>query len=151
VLPFLGTCYGGPMDKIERFGVSMSPDLLKSFDKRIGEKGYATRSEAIRDIVRDYLVQGEWEDAGGEVVGAVTIVYDHETHELGEALTDLQHDSHRAVICSTHVHLDERNCLETVVLRGSSALVHRIAERLIATRGVKHGKLVCTTTGRGIS
>jgi CopG family transcriptional regulator, nickel-responsive regulator len=136
------------MDKIERFGVSMSAELLTLFDERIREKGYATRSEAIRDIVRDYLVEGEWEDHAGEVVGTVTIVYDHHTHELGEALTDLQHDSHEAVICATHVHLDEHNCLETVVLRGNSQLVRQIADRLISTRGVKHGKLVCTTTGR---
>ena len=139
------------MEKIERFGVSMSADLLGMFDERIREKGYANRSEAIRDIVRDYLVEGEWEDHGGEVVGTVTIVYNHGAHELGEALTDLQHHSHDAVICSTHVHLDEHNCLETVVLRGSSEHVRGIAERLIAIRGVKHGKLVCTTTGRRIS
>lgn len=138
------------MENIERFGVSMGAELLRAFDERIREKGYANRSEAIRDIVRDYLVQGEWEDSAGEVVGAVTIVYDHETHELGDALTDLQHGSHEAVICSTHVHLDERNCLETVVLRGPSALVTQIADRLISTRGVKHGKLICTTTGKGI-
>jgi len=139
------------MDKIERFGVSMSAELLALFDERIREKGYATRSEAIRDIVRDYLVEGEWEDHLGEVVGTVTIVYDHHTHELGEALTDLQHGSHEAVICATHVHLDAHNCLETVVLRGTSDLVRRIADRLISTRGVKHGKLVCTTTGQRIS
>jgi CopG family nickel-responsive transcriptional regulator len=139
------------MDKIERFGVSMSAELLSLFDQRIREKGYATRSEAIRDIVRDYLVEGEWEDHEGEVVGTVTIVYDHHTHELGDALTDLQHESHEAVICATHVHLDQHNCLETVVLRGDSILVRQIADRLISTRGVKHGKLVCTTTGKRIS
>jgi CopG family transcriptional regulator, nickel-responsive regulator len=139
------------MDKIERFGVSMSAELLTLFDERIREKGYATRSEAIRDIVRDYLVEGEWEDHSGEVVGTVTIVYDHHTHELGEALTDLQHGSHEAVTCATHVHLDAHNCLETVVLRGTSELVRQIADRLISTRGVKHGKLVCTTTGQRLS
>ena len=139
------------MDRVERFGVSMSADLLASFDRRIREKGYANRSEAIRDIVRDYLVEGEWEDHAGEVVGTVTIVYNHGTHELADALTDLQHGAHGAVVCSTHVHLDEHNCLETVVIRGTNKLVRQIAERLIATRGVKHGKLVCTTTGRGIS
>jgi len=139
------------MEKLERFGVSMGNDLLRSFDRRIREKGYGTRSEAIRDIVRDYLVEGEWEDHSGKVVGTVTIVYDHGTRELSDALTDLQHTSHQAVICSTHVHLDEHNCLETVALRGSSDEVRKIAEKLIATRGVKHGKLVCTTTGQKIS
>ena len=139
------------MEKTERFGVSMSADLLASFDRRIREKGYANRSEAIRDVVRDYLVEREWEDHAGEVVGTVTIVYGHGTHELADALTDLQHAAHGAVICSTHVHLDEHNCLETVVIRGSSGFVRQIADRLIATRGVKHGKLVCTTTGKEIS
>ncbi|MDO8683264.1 MAG: nickel-responsive transcriptional regulator NikR [Armatimonadota bacterium] len=139
------------MDKIERFGVSMKAELLQAFDNRIREKGYATRSEAIRDIIRDYLVEGEWEDQSGEVVGTVTIVYDHGTHELSDALTDIQHSNHRAIICATHVHLDEHNCLETVVIRGSSKEIRSIAERLIATRGVKHGKLMCTTTGRRIS
>jgi CopG family transcriptional regulator, nickel-responsive regulator len=138
------------MDRVERFGVSMNAELLQSFDDRIREKGYGNRSEAIRDIVRDYLVEGEWEDHSGEVVGAVTIVYDHAVHELGEALTDLQHHNHQAIVCATHVHLDEHNCLENVIIRGSGAVVRGIAEKLIATRGVKHGKLVCTTTGRGI-
>jgi len=138
------------MEKLERFGVSIGSDLLRSFDKRIREKGYNSRSEAIRDIIRDYLVEGEWEDHAGEVVGTVTIVYDHGTRDLADALTDLQHHSHHAVICATHVHLDEHNCLETVVIRGSSDEVRQIAERLIATRGVKHGKLVRATTGKGI-
>lgn len=139
------------MDKVERFGVSMNADLLASFDERIRQKGYSNRSEAIRDIVRDYLVEAEWENHQDEVVGTVTIVYSHGTHDLSDELTDLQHHAHGAVICSTHVHLDEHNCLETVVIRGASSEVRAIAERLISTKGVKHGKLVCTTTGRGIS
>jgi CopG family nickel-responsive transcriptional regulator len=135
---------------IERFGVSMGGMLLRQFDRIIRAKGYRSRSEAIRDIVRSYLVGEEWARGRSQVVGTVTIVYDHETRELGEALTHLQHEHAGAVICSTHVHLDRHNCLEVVVLKGRPADVQAIADRLISTRGVKHGQLVCTTTGARI-
>jgi CopG family nickel-responsive transcriptional regulator len=138
------------MEETERFGVSMNERLLKQFDKCIQRKGYQSRSEAIRDIVRDYLVASEWERGEGEVVGTVTIVYDHHTRELSRVLTDLQHDFHQSVICATHVHLDAHNCLEVIVVKGASEEVRAIADQLIGTRGVKHGKLVCTTTGRGL-
>ncbi len=101
--------------------------------------------------MRDYLVEGEWEDADGQLIGTVTIVYDHHTRELSSALTGLQHESHDHVICTTHVHLDAHNCLEVIVLKGTAEQIRIIAERLISTRGVKHGKLVCTTTGQGLS
>lgn len=139
------------MEPLERFGVSMPADLLRQFDELISRKGYANRSEAIRDIIRDHLVEDEWQDDSAMVVDAVTIVYDHRTHELADALTDLQHENHEAIVCATHVHLDQHNCLETIVIRGAGGMVRHIADRLIAAKGVKHGKLVCTTTGRGIS
>lgn len=135
---------------LTRFGVSIPGQLVEAFDKRIHAKGYSTRSEAIRDIMRDYLVEGEWERSQGAVVGTITVVYDHAIHDLTHALTDLQHHFHNAVLCSTHVHLDQHNCLEVIVVRGKSAEVTAIADRLISTRGVKHGKLVCTTTGRDL-
>ncbi|MDI6828710.1 MAG: nickel-responsive transcriptional regulator NikR [Armatimonadota bacterium] len=138
------------MRKVVRFGVSMPEELLESFDKRIQSKQYRTRSEAIRDIVRDYLVEGEWEHEEGQVVGTVTIVYDHETRELSNVLTGLQHRFHDAICCTTHVHLDEHNCLEVIVVKGSAKQVRTIADKLISTRGVKHGKLVCTTTGNSL-
>jgi len=138
------------METVERFGVSMSPQLLDRFDKLIARKGYATRSEAIRDIVRNYIVESEWESSDADVVGTATIVYDHATHDLTDTLTDLQHEHCAEIVCTTHVHLDEHNCLETVVMRGPSAAVRGIAERLISTKGVKHGKLVCTTAGQGL-
>jgi len=135
------------MSSLVRFGVSLPRELVDAFDARIRRKGYGNRSEAIRDIMRDYLVAGEWEGDEGPVVGTVTIVFDHETRELTHVLTDLQHRFHAAIICATHVHLDEHNCLEVIVVKGSSSQVRAIGERLISTRGVKHGKLVCTTTG----
>jgi CopG family nickel-responsive transcriptional regulator len=136
------------MPKVTRFGVSIPAELVQSFDALIRSKGYRTRSEAIRDMMRDHLVEAEWESAETEIVGTVTIVYDHEVRELPQSLTGLQHESHGTVICSTHVHLDHHNCLEIIVLKGSAEDVRAIADRLISTKGVKHGKLVCTTTGR---
>ena len=138
------------MPGVDRFGVSIPHDLARAFDERIRAKGYRNRSEAVRDMMRDFLVEGEWESGPGEVVGTVTIVYDHETRELTHAITDLQHHFADSIVCATHIHLDEHNCLEVVVVRGSGEQVRTIADRLISTRGVKHGKLVCTTTGKGL-
>lgn len=138
------------MPQVERFGVSMDKSLLASFDRRIRKAGYTNRSEAVRDIVRNYLVEEEWQDEALEVVGTVTLVYNHHQRELDHALNDLQHQFHDAITCATHVHLDEHNCLEVVVIRGSSKDVSAIGERLISTKGVKHGKLVCTTSGKKI-
>ncbi len=136
---------------VVRFGVSLPRQLIDAFDRRLRAKGYRSRSEAIRDIIRDYLVAGEWEGHAGPVVGTITVVYDHATRDLTHVLTDLQHHFHGAIACTTHVHLDEHNCLEVIVVKGSSGQVQAIADRLISTRGVKHGKLVCTTTGRSLS
>lgn len=134
------------MEQVERFGVSMPAALLEKFDQTIAEAGYANRSEAIRDIVRDYLVQQRWELPEARVVGTITLVYDHHTRELEASLTELQHDHHETILCSTHVHLDAHNCLEVIAVRGESAEVQHIAQRLLSTRGVKHGGLTATAT-----
>jgi CopG family nickel-responsive transcriptional regulator len=139
------------VEPVKRFGVSMDAELLRHFDRLSQRKGYKTRSEAIRDLVRQAIVQEEWEAADAEVVGAVTIVYDHHRHDLVDALQELQHHAHDAVICNTHVHLDARNCLENIVLKGRSGAVRRLADQLISTKGVKHGGLVSTTTGRKLT
>ena len=133
---------------MERFGVSMERELLEQFDTLLAREGYVSRSEAIRDLVRARLVEQEWERPTASVVATITVVYEHSAHELGRVLTEMQHHYHGVIICSTHVHLDEENCLEVVVLKGRSGRVREIADRLISTRGVKHGKLVCTTTGK---
>lgn len=138
------------MSELERFSVSMEASLLEAFDTLIARKGYTNRSEAVRDVVRDYLVQHEWQDENQEVVGAVTLVYDHHLRELTHALIELQHHAEADVICSTHVHLDEHHCLEVIVLRGQAGNVRQVADRLIGTRGVKHGRLMTTTTGKGL-
>ncbi len=135
------------MANVERFGVSMEPELLGKFDDLISERGYTSRSEAIRDLVRQEIVTEEWDNPEAEVIGTVTIVFEHHTHELSHVLAELQHSSHDCIICSTHIHMDAHNCLEVIILRGKSAKVTEIANTLISTRGVKHGKLVSTTIG----
>jgi CopG family nickel-responsive transcriptional regulator len=136
------------MSRISRFGVSIDSQLIKKFDSLIGRKGYATRSEAIRDMIRDTLVEQEWESGKRETVGTITLVYNHHTRELEHALTDMQHRSFHQIISALHVHLDAHNCLEVLVVKGSSREIKNIADRLIGTRGVKHGKLTMTTTGK---
>lgn len=138
------------MGKLTRFGVSLPCDLVESFDKGIRGKGYKTRSEAIGDLMRDFLVDAQWGRGDDSVVGTVTIVYDHEKHGLADTLTGLQHEHHHAIVCTTHIHMDEHNCLEVLVVRGSTDEVRKIADRLISTTGVKHGKLVCSSTGAHI-
>lgn len=135
------------MSELMRFGVSMEARLLKQFDDLIGRKGYRNRSEAVRDLVRNALVEDRWGRDDEAVVGTVTIVYDHHTRELAEKLTEHQHSHHDAVISALHVHLDTHFCLEVVVVKGTAGEVRRIADELIGTRGVVHGKLVSTTTG----
>ncbi len=133
---------------IRRFGISLDSSLLKNFDSSISKKGYANRSEAIRDLIRDDLVKEEWNDGSKETVGTITIVYSHDTRELLSILTDIQHEFHNSVMSSTHVHLDSHNCLEVLIVKGKGKDIKRIADRLIGTKGVKHGKLSLTTTGR---
>ncbi|MCD6360448.1 MAG: nickel-responsive transcriptional regulator NikR [Armatimonadetes bacterium] len=132
------------MSELERFGVSMPGHLLEAFDQLIEEAGYASRSEALRDVVRDFLVARRWDIPEGEVVGTITLVYDHHTRGLEHTLTSIQHDAEATVICSTHVHLDHHNCIEVIVVAGNSVEVRKLANRLISTRGVKHGQLSCT-------
>jgi len=132
-----------------RFGVSINSELLNKFDKLIKSKGYVNRSEAIRDLIRDYLVEYEWEE-DIETMGSVTLVYDHHVRELTESLTSLQHDYHSSIISSMHVHIDEHNCLEVILIMGKGSKVKEIADRLISTKGVKHGKLTMTTTGKSL-
>lgn len=139
------------MPALERFGVSMEEELLARFDDLTAARGYPSRSEALRDLVRQELVRAEWDDPAAEVVGTLTVVYEHHEHDLSRTLADLQHAHHDSIICSTHVHLDAHNCLEVIVLRGPSGQVKTIADTLLSTRGVKHGQLVSTTTGKDVT
>jgi CopG family nickel-responsive transcriptional regulator len=133
-----------------RFGISLEKSLLIGFDSLIKKKGYASRSEAIRDLIRGSLVKEEWEYGNKDTVGAISIVYSHDTRELSDTLTDIQHNFHSSVVSSLHVHLDHHNCLEVIVVKGKGREIKKIADRLIGTRGVMHGKLSLTTTGKGL-
>ena len=139
------------MSKLIRFGVSMDQDLLGKFDRLISRRKYVNRSEAIRDLVRNTLIETDWEKGSGESVGAVTLVYNHEEMHVSDRLLHAQHEHTSSVISSMHVHLDEDHCLEVIVLKGNSAEIRHIADDLIGSRGVKHGKLVMTTTGQGLA
>ncbi len=139
------------MTNLERFGVSVEHEILSRFDELIKERGYSSRSEAIRDLMRQEIVKTEWADPDNEVVGSITVVYEHHEHELANTLADLQHQHFGSIICSTHIHLDAHNCLEIIVIRGRAEEVQAVANALISTRGVKHGQLVCTTTGEHVS
>ncbi|MBM7623589.1 nickel-responsive transcriptional regulator NikR [Sporohalobacter salinus] len=138
------------MDELVRFGISMKESLLEKFDDSIVNKGYSNRSEAIRDLIRNRLVENEWEDEEKEVAGTVTLVYDHHTSGLSDKLNSIQHNVHHLFLSTTHIHLDHHNCLEVLVVKGKVEKVRNIAERLIGVKGVKHGKLTITSTGKDL-
>jgi len=137
------------MKEIVRFGVSLEKELLHKFDSLIGEKKYPNRSEAIRDLIRENLVKREW-IKGEKVAGVIALVYDHHKRELVNTLTDIQHHYHSLIISTQHIHLDEDNCLEVVVVRGKPKEVESLADRLKATKSVKHSSLIMTTIGKQI-
>ena len=137
------------MSNLARFSISVESDLLARFSALAEKRGWENRSEAIRDLMREALVREEW--AGDEeIVGTLTLVYDHHRRELADRLTGLQHDHHELILSTLHVHLDHDNCLEVIAVRGRAAQVQQIADALLAVRGVKHGRLTATTVGKKI-
>lgn len=141
-------------EELVRFGISMAAPLVRDLDTWRKGRGYANRSEAIRDLVRDALVETRWEQEGesdGEMVGVVSIVYDHTTRQLSDHLTDMQHHAHHISQATLHIHLNADHCLEVIVLRGPRADVAELANHLISTKGVLHGKFIPTTTGENLT
>jgi len=136
------------MGSAARYTISMDERLLKKFDSHIARKGYANRSEAIRDLIRDSLVAEEWGKGNEKVAATVTLVYNHHASDLSDRLTEIQHHHGGLVVASTHVHLDNDNCLEVIILRGKNRAVRSLSEQLIALKGIKHGKVVLTTEGK---
>jgi CopG family nickel-responsive transcriptional regulator len=132
-----------------RFGISIPKTLSKKFDQLIRKKKYSNRSEAIRDLIRKVLVEEEVQ-GNVEVVAVVNLLYDHHKRKVSERLTELQHQHHQLVLSSMHVHLDHNNCLETIVMKGMSREVKQLADLLISSKGVKHGNLNFTSTGRNL-
>jgi CopG family transcriptional regulator, nickel-responsive regulator len=133
------------MTDLSRTGVSIDAGLLKQFDQSIQSRGYANRSEALRDLIRDHLVATSVLAPDAEVVGTVTLIYDHHSRLLPEKLTDIQHQHHEAIISTVHAHLDHDTCLEVVVVKGESKLIQTLADLLISTKGVQHGRLVMSS------
>lgn len=137
------------MSDLVRFGVSIEAELLAYFDEEIKKKGYGSRSEAIRDLIRERKVEDEWED-DRETVGTITMVYDHHTRDLSANLTHIQHSFQGDIKSVLHIHLDHHNCLEVLVVQGQGRLLKQFADQLVSIKGVKHGKLTMTTTGEEI-
>jgi len=131
-------------ETVNRYSITVPRSLMDAFDERIQGRLYTNRSEAIRDLLRDALVEERWGRDDALVMGTLTVVYDHHQRELSRKLTHLQHDAHDLVVCTTHVHLDHHHCLEVIVMRGASSEVREVADAIIGTRGVIHGKLVST-------
>jgi CopG family nickel-responsive transcriptional regulator len=135
------------MGQLSRIGVAIDSELLEKFDSMIAQRGYTNRSEAFRDIIRGELVEKAWQSPESPVVGTVTLVYDHHVRLLNEKLTSLQHDFHHSILSTLHVHLDHDHCLEVLVVRGKAGEVQKVADTLISTKGVKHGRLTITSSG----
>ncbi len=136
--------------ELMRFGISLPQNLMEQFDAHITKRGYSNRSEAIRDLIRERLIEEEISN-DHPAVGILHILYDHHQRTLTEKLTELQHQHFNQVISSTHIHLDHDHCLEAIILKGSARDLQQLADRILATKGVKHGKLYLTSgDGHGL-
>ena len=137
------------MGKLVRFGVSLEKALLDKFDALTAARGFASRSEAFRNLIRGTLIEKTWRE-GEEVAGAVTLVYDHHRKDLMGRITDIQHDYHHLIISTQHVHLDHDRCLEIIAVRGRAGELDRLADSLRSIKGVMHGTLSMASAGRGM-
>ncbi len=131
---------------LKRFSISLEDKLLDVFDQYIRKNQYNNRSEAIRDLIRKSFVHEEWE-SDKEVMGVVTLVYDHHQNQLQERITELQHDFHHQIVSTTHVHMDHHNCLEVIIVRGKAKQVKELSQKMFALRGVNNGHLATSSTG----
>ena len=128
-----------------RFGVSIEPNLLEKFDQMIKKKGYTNRSEALRDLIREHLIVKQVKTPSTEVIGTLTMVYDHHSGPLVERLLNIQHDHHHEILTTTHIHIDHNTCLEVLVLNGKTQNIQKLADTIKALKGIKHGELVLTS------
>ena len=136
------------IENVTRFSISLPPSLLRQLDQMSTEKGYANRSLAVADMIRNQLVEHRQKTGTEDIAGTITLVYDHHKPHLQSTLTDIQHDHHDVILSTVHVHLDHHNCLEVLLVRGPGQVIRKIADALITAKGVKHGKLTVTTTGK---
>jgi len=140
-----GVCFYS-MSELYRFGISLEKNLIDAFDKHIKSRKYQNRSEAIRDLIREELVQKKWTE-GGVVAGAIVMTYDHHKRELVNRMLDIQHDFQGTILSTQHVHLDHHHCLEVIAVRGKARDVERLSTTLKALVGVKHLSLSISATG----
>jgi CopG family nickel-responsive transcriptional regulator len=138
-------------ENVTRFSISLAPSLLKQLDQMSAEKGYDNRSLAVADMIRNQLVEHRQKTGTEDIAGTITLVYDHHKPHLQGTLTSIQHDHHDVILSTVHVHLDHHNCLEVLLVRGKAAVIRKIADELITAKGVKHGKLTVTTTGKDLA
>ena len=137
------------MSDLVRFGVSLEKSLLDKFDRFIRERNYTNRSEAFRDMIRQELIKKEWVE-GDDVAGAITLIYDHHRKDLLNKITDIQHNFQKLIISTQHIHLDHRNCLEIIAVRGNPSEVQKLMSLMKAIKGVKHGTLSMSSAGKAI-
>ena len=135
---------------VTRFSISLDGEILDSFERFRARHKYANRSEAVRDLIRTALVGEQWERGSGDVMGVISLVYDHHQRNLLSRITSIQHDAKAHVVSTTHVHMDHHNCLEIIIARGKATQVRALADALFALRGVKNGALNTASTGRSL-
>ena len=133
---------------LKRFGVSMETSLLKKFDLLADKKGYKNRSEAIRDLIRDALIQQSWEEGNEVAAGTIVLFYNHRQRHLAESMTAIQHQYHDLVLSATHFHLDHDHCLELIVVKGMPREMKQLSDRLISLKGVDYGKFTVAPVGK---
>lgn len=137
----------GAAAELARFSIAVPEDLLRAFDEQIKRRGdNANRSEAIRDLIRSSLVEDAQRTPGAQVIGSLTMIYDHHTGDLTRRLDEVQHDYTDEIVSTMHVHLDHHNCLEILALKGRGERVYELADKLLGLRGVSHGELTCAAT-----
>ena len=134
---------------LKRFTISLDEKLLEHFDTAITQRKYVNRSEAIRDLIRSAFVEEEWQ-ADKDVIGVISMVYDHHQSKLQEKVTEIQHEYHHQIVSATHIHMDHHNCLEVVIVKGKAGSINELADRLRSLRGVRNCKMAMSTTGKDL-
>lgn len=132
------------MSKIIRFGVSIEKELLDAFDEIIERKGYNSRSEAIRDLIRDFIIREKWNIGKEKVAGSISLVYEHDVYGLSEKLTEIQHHYHDVIISTLHIHLDEKNCMEIILVRGVIEKIKKLYDEISSLKWVRHTNISVT-------
>jgi CopG family nickel-responsive transcriptional regulator len=134
---------------LKRFTISLDEKLLAQFDAAIKQRKYVNRSEAIRDLIRSAFIEEEWQ-ADKDVVGVISMVYDHHQSKLQEKVTEIQHEYHHQIVSATHIHMDHHNCLEVVIVKGKAGSINELADRLRSLRGVRNCKMAMSSTGKDL-